>query len=205
MIFFSILFSIFTPADFSSFTYCRENTRGPYEVQCVQLNPEGKGEVKFKRRQADTVNVHIQLSTPARTRFISVLEGTNYLEEAGTYESGKKVADLGQKTLTLEMPAGRREAKFNFSVRKEVMDLSTFFEGLINQETIGFDVENALQFERLSIPKRLDQIENEFKANRIADPERLIPMLERIESDQKVLNYARIQAGRLKKLIQARK
>ena len=86
-------------------------------------------------------------------------------------------------------------------MRKDVSDLSAFFEGLINQETLGFDIRNAMQFEKLSIPKRLEQVENELKANRISDPDRLIPMLEKIEADQQIVNYARLQAGKLKKRI----
>lgn len=192
-------------ADFSSFTYCHENTRGPYEVQCIQLDEEAKGEVKFKRRQAETVNVPIQLSPAGRDRFLSVLSATNYLDHPETFESGKKIADLGAKRLTIEMPSGKREATFNFSMRKDVTDLATFFEGLINQETLGFDIANAMQFERLSIPKRLEQVENELRSNRIADPERLIPMLEKIEADRQIMNYARTQAGKIKKQIQTAK
>jgi hypothetical protein len=105
---------------------------------------------------------------------------------------------LGLKKLLLEMPSGRREAVFNFSTLKEVTELGTFFDALINQETLLVDIDTALQFERLSIPKRLDQIENELKANRIADPQRLIPLLERIEKDQRLVNFARTHAGRLK-------
>ena len=51
----------------------------------------------------------------------------------------------------------------------------------------------------------LEQIENELKANRIADPDRLILMLEKIEADQRLMNYARTQAGKIKKQIQTRK
>jgi hypothetical protein len=94
---------------------------------------------------------------------------------------------------------------FNFSLRKDITDLSTFFEALINQETLGFDILNAMQFERLSIPKRLEQIENELKANRIGDPEGLIPVLEKIEADQQIMNYARTEAGKIKKQIQSAK
>jgi hypothetical protein len=202
MISFALFLSILRLADFSSFTYCRENSRGLYELQCVQLDSAAKGQVKFKRRQADVVHLQIQLSPAARERFIAVLEARNYLAEGETYESGRKVADLGRKRLTLERPSEKREASFNFSDRKEVMDLAAFFDALINQETIGFDMDNAIQFERLSIPKRLDQIENELRANRIADAERLIPMLEKIETDQRLMNYARTQAGKIKKKIQ---
>jgi len=199
---FILLFFYLALSDFTNFTYCHENTRGPYEMQCIQLDAEAKGEVKFRRRQAETVNVPIQLSQPARDKFMALLTATNYLDHPETFESGRKIADLGPKRLTIEMPGGNREATFNYSLRKDVTDLSAFFEGLINQETLGFDIRNAMQFEKLSIPKRLEQIENELKANRISDPDRLIPMLEKIETDQQIVNYARMQAGRIKKRIQ---
>ena len=54
-------------------------------------------------------------------------------------------------------------------------------------------------------PKRLDQIENELKSNRIADPDGLVKLLEKIEGDQRVMNYARDHAGRIKRQIQTRK
>ena len=198
----ALLIALLRFADFSSFTYCHENTRGPYELQCIQLNGEAKGEVKFKRRQAETVNLPIELSAAGRDKFIALLSATNYLDHPETFESGKKIADLGAKHLTIETPSGKREGTFNFSLRKDVTELSTFFEGLINQETLGFDITNAMQFERLSIPKRLEQVENELRSNRIADPERLIPLLEKIEKDQQIMNYARTQAGKIKKQIQ---
>jgi len=201
----SAAFALFLLSDFTSFTYCHENTRGPYEMQCLRLDADAKGEVKFKRRQADTVNVPIQLSETAREKFISVLAATNYLDHPETFESGKKIADLGAKRITIEIAGGKREATFNYSVRKDVIELSAFFEGLINQETLGFDMRNAMQFEKLSVPKRLEQVENELKANRISDPDRLIPMLEKIEADQQIMNYARTQAGKIKKQIQAAK
>jgi len=196
---------LLTLADFSSFSYCHENTRGPYEVQCIQLDAAAKGDIKFKRRQADNVELPFELSPLAREKFLSLLAATNYLENPETFESGKKIADLGKKRLTVEVPSGKREGTFNYSLRKDITDLSTFFENLINQETLSFDIVTAMQFERLSVPKRLEQLENEFKANRIADPERLIPVLEKIENDQQIVNYARTQAGRLKKQIQAPK
>jgi len=206
MIFLTIFFSLITQAaDFSSFTYCKENSRGLYESQCVQLDASARGEVRFKRRDADPESVQIQLSPGAKDRFISVLSTLNYLEDAADYESHRKVADLGRKHLILETPSGKRETTYNFSDRKAVMDLTAFFDSLINQEAIGFDMNTAIQFERLSVPKRLDQIENELRANRIGDPQRLVPLLEKIESDQRLVNYVRTKAGKMKQEIQAGK
>jgi hypothetical protein len=201
----TVVVFLFFASDFSSFTYCHDNTRGAYETQCVQLDADAKGEIKIKRRQAETVNLPIRLSAPAREKFVSLLAATNYLERPETFESGRKIADLGVKRLSIELPSGKREGAFNYSLRKDIADLATFFEALINQETLGFDITNAIQFERLSIPKRLEQVENELRSNRIADPERLIPILETIERDQRIMNYARTHAGKIKKQIQTAK
>ena len=201
----SAALALFLLADFTSFTYCHENTRGPYELQCIQFDQNARGEVKFRRREAETVTVPIQLSDPAREKFLAVLSGTNYLDHPETFESGRKIAVLGAKRVTLEMAGTKREATVNYSLRKDVTELQNFFEGLINQEALVFDVQNAIKFEKLSIPKRLERIETEFKSNRISDPERLITVLEKIESDQQVMNYARTQAGKIKKEIQAGK
>lgn len=200
-----VLIAFLALADFSTFTYCHDNTRGTYESQCIQFDSEAKGEIKFKRRGADTVNLPIQLSDPAREKFLSLLQATNYLERPETFESGRKIADLGAKRLAIELPSGKREGTFNYSLRKDITELSAFFEGLINQETLGFDITNAIQFERLSIPKRLEQVESELRANRFSDPQRLIPMLERIEKDQQIMNYARSHATKIKKQIEAKK
>ena len=195
----TLVLLLLSPQDtFTQFTYCRENSRGTYESQCVRLDPVGSGEIQFKRRTASEVRLALTLSPAAKERFIAVLAGTNFLSGAEGYESKRKVADLGRKRLTLEMPSGRREAEFNYSDLKEVNALVTFFEAMLNQETTVFDIDMARQLDRLSIPKRLDELERELKANRLADPPRLIPVLERIETDQRVVNYAREHARKLK-------
>jgi hypothetical protein len=201
----AFVFSLLFLGDFSSFTYCHENSRGPYELQCIQFDANAQGTARFKRREAETVMEPIQLSAAARQKFLTLLAATNYLEHSETFESGKKIADLGAKHLTIEMPSGKREGTFNFSMRKDVTDLSNFFEGLLNQQTLAFDINNAMQFERLSIPKRLEQLGNELKANRISDPEGLIPLLDKIQANQQIMNYARSDAGKLKKEIQTTK
>jgi hypothetical protein len=205
MILILVLLSFFPQDSFTRFTYCKESARGPYESQCVSLNPQGAGEARLKPRGDEELKIAFDLSAPGRDRFVALLAATNFLAAGAEYESNKRVADLGLKKLLLEMPSGRREAVFNFSTLKEVTELGTFFDALINQETLLVDIDTALQFERLSIPKRLDQIENELKANRIADPQRLIPLLERIEKDQRLVNFARTRAGRLKQQLLASK
>jgi hypothetical protein len=188
-------------ASFTRFTYCKEVPRGLYERQCVYLAPDGTGQSQLKRRGSDQVDTPVSLSASGRAKFLAVIAGTNNLESRQNYESKRKVADLGRKRLTLEMPSGNREADFNYSDLKEVNALATFFDGLLNQQTIALDLDSAIRYERLSVPQRLEQLESELKAGRIGDPGGLIPLLERIAQDQRVLDYAREHAQKLRNRI----
>jgi hypothetical protein len=185
-------------APFMRFTYCREMPRGLYEKQCLALTPDGAGESQLKRRGSDQVQGTFTLSPSGRTKFLSVIASTSNLEDGKNYETKKKVADLGRKHLSLEMPSGTREADFNYSDLKEVNALSAFFDGLLNQQTMTLDLENAIRYERLSVPERLNQLDSELKASRIGDPEGLIPLLDKIIQDQRVLEYARQHAEQIK-------
>src|SRR5215469_5363902 len=107
MNFLLILTVLFLRADtFSHFTYCHETTRGLYELQCADLDSSGKGLVQFKRRAGDPIKLAVTLSPAARDRFLSILEATNYLDQADTYEAPRKVADLGKKRVTIELTSG---------------------------------------------------------------------------------------------------
>jgi hypothetical protein len=185
-------------AAFTRFTYCREMPRGLYEKQCLVLAPDGNGEGQLKRRGSDVVQVPFTLSAPGREKFLAVIAATNNLADGKNYETKKKVADLGRKQLTLEMPAGTRDAVYNYSDLKEVNALSAFFDGLLNQQTLSLDLETAVRFERLSVPQRLDQLDDELKASRIGDPEGLIPLMEKLARDERLLEYARQHAEQIK-------
>lgn len=190
---------------FTKFTYCRESPSGPFEKLCIQLDPEAVGEARFTRRDDDDLKFAITLSPGGKNQFLAVLSGTKYLEKSKTYESKRKVADLGKKLLTLEMPSGRREAEFNYSDMKDVNALVTFFEGLIMQEAIAIDLGWALQFDRLGIPERLDQLESVLKQGRIVDPKSMVEVLGLIARNENIVNYARTHARELSEKISSGK
>jgi hypothetical protein len=187
---------------FTRFIYCRESQSGVYEKQCVDLKPDGIGESRFKPRGSQEMPpVVLTLSPPGREKFLSIIAATQNLKDREKYESKRRVANLGRKHITLEMASEKREADFNYSDLKEVNALTTFFDGLINQVTIMQDIESAARYERLSVPERLEQLENEIKIGRIADPQGLIPALDKIVEDQRILEYARQHAQQMKSQI----
>lgn len=183
---------------FTRFSYCREFPSGLYEKQCIDLKADGTGQTHIKQRGSDEMHMPLTLSPPGRERFLSVIAATRNLADRQRYESRKKVANLGRKHITLELPSETREAEFNYSDLKEVNALASFFDGLLNQQTLIFDMETAARYQRLSVPERLDLLENEWKAGRIGDPQGLIPALDKIIEDERNLDYARQHAQQLK-------
>ena len=198
LLFVSLLAAIQPQASFSRFTYCRDTARGVYEKQCVILSGEGTGQSQMKKRGANQIDSPITLSPSGREKMLAIIASTNNLANAKDYETKRKVADLGRKHLTLEMASGTREAEFNYSDLKEVNALASFFDGLLNQQALVFDLENAVRYERLSVPERLDQLDKEITGGRIGDPAALAPVLERIVQDDRIMNYARQNAQQMR-------
>jgi hypothetical protein len=195
--------AIQTPQEpFTQFTYCREFPgSGAYERQCVQLKPDGAGNSRIKQRDREETASPFNLSPAARDKLLARIKATRNLSDRDKYESKKKVANLGRKHLVLELASEKRETEFNFSELKEVNALLTFLDGLLNQQTIVADLVLAAQYERLSIPEKLDLLERELKVGRIGDPQGLIPSLDKIIQDQRILAYAREHAQQLKVLV----
>ena len=183
---------------FDRFSYCRENPALEVPLQCVDLDADGKGVFSFTPQEADIIKVPFEFSADGLERFRELLQATDYLVEGDRYESDRRVANMGTKTMVAEGSWGRREAVFNYSTIDEAADLSTFFEYLIVQEMLLFELDVALDFDRLGIPDHLDLIQREIQSGRLPDPGRVIPILERIVSDNRVVNFARTNATRMK-------
>jgi len=113
----------------------------------------------------------------------------NNLQDGPNYENKRKVADLGTSTSRWRcLPAPAKRVQLFRPEGSETRFLS-FFDGLLNQQGINVDMENAIRYERLSVPERLDQLDNEIKGGRIATSG-LVPLLDKIIQDDRVLQYA---------------
>lgn len=186
---------------FTRFAYCRDSLSGVYEKLCVDLKPDGSGQSRFKRRGGDEATSPLALSPRGREKFLSIIAATKNLQDREKYESKRRVANLGRKHITLELPGETRTAEFNYSDIKEVDAMARFFDGLINQITLIQELESAARYERLSVPEKLDHLEGEIKVGRLGDPHGMVPALDKLIQDDRILQYARQHAQELKNQI----
>ena len=188
---------------FTRFLFCHDFARGGYEFQCVELNPDGKGRLRYKMRDETraTEETEIPLALAARTRdrFAATLAETRFLADGAKYESSKKnIGDLGKKRVAVDTPQGHREAVFNYSDIKEVRSLAEFLDNLIEEELALSRLEAALKYQRLSVPEKLDRITDLIQTGRIVDPERAATVLDKVQADTKLLDSARSEARQIR-------
>jgi hypothetical protein len=181
----------------SRFFWKKENSRGLLESYGIELNGNGKGQYYFKKRNEDEINQPVKLRASAIETLRALFQKADFLNESRDFVSQRKVADMGSKTIRFETGSKQREVVYNYTEDRTVQEITTFFENLCQQERALFEMDLALKYDRLGIPKKLDELDNNLNAKRIIAPERFVPVLEKIYADQTLMNLARKEAKKL--------
>lgn len=172
-------------------------SRGPYPFSSIELDQSGNGQFRFQKLESSVITVDFHLNRPKVVSLYNLFLESKFLDGSKNFTSPKKVADLGMKTIRFETGQQTREVTFNFTEDKNLREINDFFEYFDEQEKFLFELELALKHDRLGIPKKLDFLERELKANRIVAPERFKPILEKISEDDSLINLARKEARKL--------
>jgi hypothetical protein len=115
----------------------------------------------------------------------------------------RRLATLGQKTLRYEKGAEAHEVTFNYTLDQSATELLNIFEGITRQETDLSDLVRAMHYDRLGVNDVLLQIETDYTEKLFPEPERLLPALDQVASDEKFIEIARQRARTLASRIRA--
>jgi hypothetical protein len=179
------------------FIWQKSNPRGSIESYAVELDEKGSGRFQFKPKDQDLVEVSLILKPSTIDSLLSLFQQADFLNESKDFVSGRKVADMGMKTIRFENGSKKREVTFNYTEDKILQQIVNFFENLCQQERSLFEIDLALKYDRLGIPKKLDELEKNLSAKRIVAPERFAPILEKIYQDESLINYSRTEAKKI--------
>lgn len=179
------------------FVWQKIQSRGAVETYRVELDGSGKGRFLFKKKDVENVETDFQLHSAAVSSLQTLFIQADFLNEGKDFVSQRKVADMGMKTILFEVGSRKREVSFNYSEDRILQQIAIFFENLCQQERSLFEIELALKYDRLGIPKKLDELEKNLSDKRIVAPERFQPVLDRIYQDESLMHYARVEAKKL--------
>ena len=181
----------------SHFFWKKDSSRGLLESYGVELNGSGHGQVYFTKRNEDEIKLPITLRASAMQTLRALFEKADFLSESRDFVSQRKVADMGLKTVRFSTGSKQREVAYNYTEDRGLQEITTFFENLCQQERALFEMDLALKYDRLGIPKKLDELDSSLNAKRVVAPERFAPVLEKIYADQTLMNLARKEAKKL--------
>jgi hypothetical protein len=179
------------------FVWHKAIQQGSIEFYGLELDGKGKGKFSFKKRGEDALELDLELKPAKVETLLSYFVRADFLNETKNFVSSRKVADMGLKTVRFESGNRKREVSFNYTEDRAMMEIVDFFENLCQQEKSLFEMDLALKYDRLGIPKKLDELERNLTAKRIVDPERFAPVLEKIYQDESLMNLARTEAKKI--------
>jgi hypothetical protein len=179
------------------FAWHKAIQKGSIEFYGLELDDKGRGKFSFKKREEDALELDFALRPAKVESLLSYFVHADFLNETKNFVSPRKVADMGLKTIRFESGTRKREVTFNYTEDRTLQEIVDFFENLCQQEKALFEMDLALKYDRLGIPKKLDELERNLTAKRIVDPERFAPVLEKIYQDESLMNLARTEAKKI--------
>jgi hypothetical protein len=115
----------------------------------------------------------------------------------------RRLANLGEKTFRFERGTEAYEATFNYTISPPATQLMMIYEGLARQQEHLETLERRLKYDRLGLQKAILSFETDLNRKILPEPQRLVPVLEKIAADEKVVEIARQRARSLAERLRA--
>jgi len=156
----------------------------------IKIDEDGSATYDIRQLTEDPDPQPFQVSDAVRAKIFE-LAGELHDFEGLDLDVHRKIADLGQKTFHYEKGAEVHETHYNYTLDRTAMQLALVFEGLFQQQRDLITLEQRLKYDRLGVNDALHQFEQDLGQHTIPEPERLLPVLDRIGADSRVVDVAR--------------
>lgn len=180
----------------ATITYRRVFKGSTPEFIEIKLSEDGTASFDIRQSSEDADPRPFQVGAPVQAK-IFALAGELHNFEGADLDVHRRVADLGQKTLRYEKGGQVHETQFNYTINHSATQLQTIFEGLAQQLEDQDLLQQRLKYDRLGVNDALVQFELHLNQRVLPEPERLLPVLDSIASDAKLVDVARQRARAL--------
>ena len=118
-------------------------------------------------------------------------------------ESGLKVANMGQKLFRWEAPSGNSETKFNYSLNEDAKTLGDLFEKIAESTRLIIELNRAVKHDRLGVDQITLRIKTAWDSKRLVGTPNMLPVLDRVATNEALLHMARERAAQVADAIRA--
>ena len=180
-------------ADNATITYRRIFKGSNPEFIEIKVPENGDATIDIRQLSEDAAPQAFPVGPAVRAK---ILELTAMLHnfDGLDLDVHRRIADLGQKTMRYENGATVHETHYNYTLNHEATQLAMIFEGLSQQQQDQTLLEQRLKYDRLGVNDALRQFENDLAQHILPEPDHLLPVLDRIAADSRVVDLARQRA-----------
>jgi len=177
-------------ADGATITYRRVFKGSNPEFIEIKIGDGGTASYDIRQLSEDPDPQPFEVGDAVRTRIFE-LAGELHNFEGLDLDVHRRIADLGEKTLRYEKGGEVHETRYNYTLNRSAQQLALIFEGLFQQQRDFTLLEQRLKYDRLGVNDALHQFEDDLGQRTLPEPERLLPVLDRIAADSRVVEVAR--------------
>ena len=185
------------------YSYEFERLGFTYSPILIEHDDAGKGKISFKKDGAgDLLTDPINLSAATIEKIKAAFAALNFLDSTANYQYVKDFSNMGNVTVTLNRDGRSRSAKFNWTEIKDAKVLYDEYRRIGNEYIWKFEMTVGRENQPLQTPGLMDELDSYLSRNEISDPERIMPFLTELSTDERLPLIARNHAAKLIKRIE---
>ncbi len=185
----------------SKLTYTKTLKGSVPEYICISVDESGAGTYEGRKLDEPPNPRPIQLSPAVAARLFALTRDLGYFR-GNDLESHKKVANMGRKVFTFQQGQEVNRAEFNYTLNRQAQVLSDLFEKIASVEQHLTTLEFSMKYDPLGLPGELRQIQIDLANDALADPQLLVPTLEKISRNSRYMHLAQSRAQDILQRIQ---
>jgi hypothetical protein len=144
----------------------------------------------------DPFHLDFTISPATRQKIFDLSAKAKYFD--GKVDSGKKnLASTGKKVLSYRDGQRSTQAEYNYSPVPAVQELTTLFQNISTTLEFGRRLDYYHHYQKLALEDELKRMEEMTRDKNLDEIQAVAPILQKIATDQSVINVSRARAQRL--------
>jgi hypothetical protein len=174
------------------------------EYSALSIDANGGGTYDSRKLEDSPAPRPLQISAGTTAKIFSLAESLNYFHSVDL-DSHHKVANMGLKTLTYENGKEINRVQYNYTENRAAEQLTEMLEKIGNVEEQITQLEYAMKYDHLSLPQALAEIQEGLDDHSYVEPALMIPTLEKISANPRLMHLAQTRAQEIVERIQENK
>lgn len=159
----------------------------------IKVSDAGAGTYDIRQLDEEANPQPLELGTALAQRIFQLAAALHDFQGVDL-DVHRRIANLGQKTFRYEKGGEAHEVTFNYTLNDSASQLLDIFEGIAREETDLSDLRRTARYDRLGVNDVLIQVESDYSKKLLPEPARLLPTLDDVAGDQKIIDIARERA-----------